>query len=335
LHLLSGAWRPALLLNTPIGASLLLVARRGLPALSRGVRRPLDVAGATLLTLAMVVLVVPLSLGRDSDWPAWIWPCLFGCAVALGAFLGVERHLAERGRGPLFDLSVIGQPGVVAGVVAVTLTMACYAGFLVSLTLHLQTSLRFSPLDAGLIFTAYAIGFATTSIAWTHARPTVRDRLPVVGPLIMSAGLAAIGVVTAGGGWPVAPTTGLLFCAGAGHGCGFSPLASRLTNLVRPAQAADLSGLIITASLVGQVVGVAAFVDLYFSALPYGSAHALALTTSVMAAALLPTAACARSALRRSTTSIRSRTRSRGYRSSAEPRAGIAGGDRCGSCGGD
>jgi len=117
----------------------------------------------------------------------------------------------------------------------------------------------------------------------------------------MGAGFAAIGVVTAGGGWPVAPTTGLLFCAGAGHGCGFSPLASRLTNLVRPAQAADLSGLIITASIVGQVVGVAAFVDLYLSALPYGSAHALALTTSVMAAALLPTAACARSALRRST----------------------------------
>jgi Major Facilitator Superfamily len=335
LHLLSAAWRPALLLNAPIGASLLLVARRGLPAVRHGVRRPLDAAGATLLTVALLALVVPLTLGRDTGWPAWIWPCLFGCAVALGAFLGVERHRTEKSRDPLFDLGVMRQPGVAAGVVAVTLTMACYAGFLVTLTLHLQNSLRFSPLDAGLIFTAYATGFAATSVAWTHARPTVRDRLPVLGPLIMGAGLAAIGMVAVGGGWPVAPATGLLFCAGAGHGCSFSPLASRLTNLVRPAQAADLSGLIITASLVGQVVGVAVFVDVYFSALPHGSAHALALTSCVMAAVLLPAAACARYALRRGTTSTRSRTRRRRYRAPRQPRTAIDSRNRCSGCGGD
>jgi MFS family permease len=305
LHLLTAAWRPALLLNAPIGGSLFLIARRGLPAVSHGVRRRLDPGGAALLTSALVALVVPLSLGRDTGWPPWTWPCLFGCAVALGGFVGLERRLATRGRDPLFDLGVIRQPGVAAGVVAVTLTMACYAGFLVSLTLHLQSSLRFSPLDTGLIFTAYATGFATTSIAWTHARTNVRDRLPVVGPLIMGAGLTAIGMLAAGGGWQVAPTTPLLFFAGVGHACGFSPLASRLTNVVRPAQAADLSGLIITASLVGQVLGVAAFVDIYFSTLPHGSAYALALTTFVMAAALVPTAACARNALRRTTTSTR------------------------------
>ena len=303
LHLLTAAWRPALLLNAPIGASLLLVARRGLPAVSRGVRRSLDAVGAALLTLALLALVVPLSLGRDTDWPAWIWPCFFGCAVALGVFVTLERHLAARNRDPLFDLSVMSRRGVAPAIVAVTLTMACYAGFLVSLTLHLQTALGFSPLDAGLIFTAYATGFATTSIAWTRARATMRDRLPVVGPLIMGAGLAAIGVVAAGGGWPVAPTTALLFCAGAGHACGFSPLAHRLTAAVAPAQAGDVSGLLLTASLIGQVLGVAAFVDIYFSALPQGSAHALALTTGVMAVALVPTAACARSALRRGTTS--------------------------------
>jgi hypothetical protein len=67
----------------------------------------------------------------------------------------------------------------------------------------------------------------------------------------------------------------------------FSPLASRLTTAIRPAQAADLSGLILTASLLGHVTGVAAFVGLYLSAAPHGSAHALAITTEAIAAALV------------------------------------------------
>jgi predicted MFS family arabinose efflux permease len=302
LHLLTAAWRPALLLNAPIGASLLLVARRALPDVSRGVRRSLDPAGAALLGIALLGLVIPLSLGRDTGWPAWTWPCLFGCAVALGGFVALERRLAARRSDPLFDLDVMRQPGVAAGVGAVTLIMACYAGLLVSLTLHLQSSLRFSPLDAGLIFTAYAAGFAATSVAWTRASADVRDRLPVIGALIMGGGFLGIGVIAAGGGWPVALTTPLLVCAGAGHALGFSPLASRLTTVVRPEQAADLSGLIITASLVGQVLGVAAFVDIYFALLARGSAFALALTTFVMCATLVATAACARNSVPRRTT---------------------------------
>jgi hypothetical protein len=88
-------------------------------------------------------------------------------------------------------------------------------------------------------------------------------------------------------------TTPLLFAAGAGHACGFSPLANRLAGSVRPAQAGDLSGLIMTASLVGQVLGVAAFVGVYLGAAPDGSAHALAVTTVVLAATLTLTAASA------------------------------------------
>src|SRR5262249_5526774 len=86
--------------------------------------------------------------------------------------------------------------------------------------------------------------------------------------LAMGVGLVAVGAVGAGGGWPAAVTTPLLFCAGAGNAWAFSPLANRLTSVVDVALAADVSGLIITASLVGQVLGVAAFVDVYFAALP-------------------------------------------------------------------
>jgi hypothetical protein len=58
-------------------------------------------------------------------------------------------------------------------------------------------------------------------------------------------------------------------------------------------EAAQLSGLILTASLVGQVVGIAAFVGVYLSAAARSSAHALAATTWALAFALALTAAFA------------------------------------------
>ena len=59
-----------------------------------------------------------------------------------------------------------------------------------------------------------------------------------------------------------------------GHAWAFSPLTNRLTTLARPDQAADLSGLVLTATLVGTSTGVAAFVGVYLSLAPRGSAHA-------------------------------------------------------------
>lgn len=277
----------------PIGAALLPVALWRLPDVHRGVRRRLDLGGALLLSAALVGLVIPLSLGRDTGWPEWTWPCLAAWVVVFVGFVWREQTLGRRGRDPLFDLGVITRPGIAAGVGAVTIVMACYAGFLVALTLHLQSGLRFSPLVTGLVFTAYAVGFAVASLTWTRAGAGLRARLPTLGPLIMGVALLAVGAVAAGGEWPAAITTPLLFCAGVGNAWSFSPLANRLTSVVDAAQAADVSGLIITASLVGQVLGVAAFVDVYLSALHRGSPFALTLTTVVLAAALFPASVCA------------------------------------------
>jgi MFS family permease len=292
-HLLAAAWRPALLLNAPVGAVVLLGARRHLPQAGGGARVRLDPAGAVALSAALLALVVPVTFGRDAGWPIWVWPSLVACGLAFAGFVRLERRIAARGDDPLFDLDVVKLPGVAAGIGAVALVMACYAGFLVSLTLHLQGGLGFSPFEAGLIFAAYASGFATASLTWTRAGATVRDRLPVAGALVMGTALVVVGVIARGGGWPVALMTPLLLCAGAAHACAFSPLAARLTEVVRAEQAADLSALVLTASLVGQVVGVAVFVGVYLSAVPQGSAHAFALTTVALGVALVVVAGCA------------------------------------------
>jgi MFS family permease len=292
-HLIDDAWRPALLLNAPVGLAVLILARRGLPDVARGARRRLDVRGSALLAAALLALVLPLTFGRDAGWPAWVWPCLGGCALGFAAFAVLERRVRARGRDPLFDLELLRLPGVVFGVLAVLLVMACYAGFLLSLTLHLQDTLGFTPLQAGLTFAAYAGGFAAASLTWTRAGTATRDRLPVAGPLLMGAALLAVGLMAGGGHWRAAVTLPLLCAGGVGHAWAYSPLANRLTTLVRPDQAADLSGLVLTATFVGTSGGVAAFVGVYLSLAPHDSAHALTLTTAVLAGVLVLTAACA------------------------------------------
>jgi MFS family permease len=296
-HLLAAAWRPALLLNAPIGALLLLLARHGLPQMAARPPQRLDLAGAAVLSVALLSLVLPLTFGRDDGWPAWVWPCFASCALALAVFVVMERRVRSRGGHPLFDLRLLRVAGVAAGVGAVMLVMSAYAGLLISLTLYLQGPLRFTPLHAGLTFAIYAAGFATASLTWTRASPTARERLPVLGPIAMGAALLGVGLIADGGRWPLGLIAPLLYAGGVGHACSFSPLTNRMAAAVRPAQASDLSGLVLTASLIGQVLGVAAFVGVYLDAAPHGAAHALALTTGAIAAALILTTACAHEAL--------------------------------------
>jgi hypothetical protein len=119
----------------------------------------------------------------------------------------------------------------------------------------------------------------------------------VLGPLAMGAALLGVGLIADDGRWPLGLIAPLLYAGGVGHACAFSPLTNRMAAAVRPAQASDLSGLVLTASLIGQVLGIAAFVGIYLDAAPHGADHALLLTTGAIAAALIVTTVCAYQAL--------------------------------------
>ncbi len=102
--LLGSGWRPVFLVNVPIGVILVLAARRWLPATAEGRRAQLDLAGVAVLTLTLLLVLVPLSLGRELGWPAWTWLSLTASLPALFAFVQVERAVGDRGGAPLVDL---------------------------------------------------------------------------------------------------------------------------------------------------------------------------------------------------------------------------------------
>ena len=100
----TAGWRWALLINVPAGSALFVAA---LPRAARP-SRPGAGSGWTsrawsLLSGAMALLLVPLLLGREQGWPAWVWPSLVAGAAGLALFARVERRRAA----PLLDLTVL------------------------------------------------------------------------------------------------------------------------------------------------------------------------------------------------------------------------------------
>lgn len=284
-------WRPAFLVNVPIGVVLLLAGPRVLTAASdttRAVPRPrLDLGGVAILTVAMAAIIGPLIFGRELGLPVWVWAVVAGGVGLLLVFVRYERG---RPRDPLLDLDVLRARGVRPGLVACCVVMGCYTAFLLTLTLRLQSSLGFSPLAAGLAFVPYAVGFGALSLAWSRLPVRVQHALPVAGPLAFAACAVTLVALTRHG-WLGPVSVPLLFMAGAGHAAGYSPLIARVSSLIDPRRASALSALNSTGPLLAGVLAVATVGGLYFAA---GSpSTGLTRVTAAIAALLLTATACA------------------------------------------
>ncbi len=198
-NLFGAAWRPAFLINVPIGAVLLAAGWRKLPGGRPDARRGLDPAGVFTLSPAVLALVVPLVLGQPEHWPAWGWVSLAGSVVLFGCFALTQRRLARRGGSPLVPGRLLRQPGLGAGIGALFVIMTVYGGFLFALALHLQTGLGESPLRAGLTFAPAAVAFALISLNWPRLPGWCRPWLAMAGFAVLADQLGlVIGVATFG-----------------------------------------------------------------------------------------------------------------------------------------
>ncbi|GAA3230597.1 hypothetical protein GCM10020256_44440 [Streptomyces thermocoprophilus] len=78
------AWRPIFLINLPVGIAGLLLGSRFITE-SRAPRAlKLDLVGVALVTLGLLMLLYPLTRGRELGWPVWggmcRWPVRWWCS---------------------------------------------------------------------------------------------------------------------------------------------------------------------------------------------------------------------------------------------------------------
>jgi MFS family permease len=263
-NLFGSSWRPVFLVNVPVGLAV-LAAGRLLPAGRFDGIRTLDLPGLAVLTPAALALVLPLVLGQPLGWPAWGW-VLLAASFAGFALLGVVEHrVGARGGQPILPRSLLGLPGMVAGLGGLFASMVVFGGWLFGLALELQDGLGDSPLRAGLTFVPCGIAFALVSLNWRRLPARFHGHLPAAGFVVTGLGLLWGGLLLrdggTGGGWLYL----YLVVVGGGMAGAFGALMARVLSRVPVGNAADASGVVVTVNQLGIVTGIAAFGSLYLN----------------------------------------------------------------------
>jgi MFS family permease len=279
-------WRAIFLINVPIGVLLVLAGLRFLPADTRRTSRRLDLAGVVALSVALMLVVVPLILGHSLGWPLWTWACLILTGPAVAGFLTIQRRVAARGGEPLVAVGVLARPATLWTLVTLTLATGTYYALLFTVAQYLQRDLHYSPAVSGLTLVPWVAAFGLAGQLVRRLPERVARPVPVLGCLLLAGAYAAIAASTLHRyhGQPLLMT---LFAAGGlGLGVQFSALIAHLTATVPGQYAADISGVSTTVMQIGAAVSIAAFGTLYLG-LATHSAAAFGVTAAALAVTAL------------------------------------------------
>ncbi|ADI10262.1 transmembrane transport protein [Streptomyces bingchenggensis BCW-1] len=289
-------WRPVFLVNVPIGLALLALGPRWLggteerPAAGAGggaARRSgaLDLTGLLLLAVAVLLFTVPLVLGQQRGWPLWGWVMLGLSAVLAAAFAAYEARLAGRGGAPLISPRVAGAPGMPLAIARIVLGMAANGGFLFVMTLHVQGGLGYSALRAGCTFAPTAVAFGLVGLNWQRFPSRWHPVTVPAGFVLAAVSFVGVGMAlrdgSDGGAWLFVALVGV----GMGLAFAYSPVLTRTLATVRPQDAADASGVLVTSAQLGLLCGVAVFGAVFLGHGPGVDASADALWVSCLALA--------------------------------------------------
>ena len=148
-NLAGTGWRAIFLINVPVGVLVLRTDSHWLPADDRRASRSLDVPGVAALSVAVLLLVLPLTLGQAEGWPGWAWACMAASVPAFAVFLSVERRAAARGGSPLVNVTVLARPPVAWALLTLVMTTGSYYALLFTLAQYPQTGLADSALSDG------------------------------------------------------------------------------------------------------------------------------------------------------------------------------------------
>jgi MFS family permease len=300
------SWRPTFLVNVPIGLAVMVGARRVMPLDSRGeaavAERRLDLAGVATLSTGLLLIVLPLVLGRQEHWPPWTWASLAASVPLLGAFVAVERRVAAAGGSPLVNLHLLRRPAIAWGLVPQALAVSTYYALLFTLAAYLQDGLGRSPLASGLTLVSWVAAFGLPGYILGRLPSRFGSLVAAAGCLILAAAYAAISVGLFAGQHAEGLLIVLLGIGGLGLGTAFTAILRHLTAAATPRYAADISGVFTTSLQVAGAIGVATFGTAYLGLVsapgPASATHAFAVVTAGFALVALVAAAAAYRATR-------------------------------------
>ncbi|WP_175674364.1 MFS transporter [Burkholderia ambifaria] len=266
LHPFGLGWRAIFLVNVPIGILALLGSWRFIPESRPPRGQRIDVPGTVLLSLFLLMLVYPLTHGREAGWPLWMVACIVGALPMLGALLAVEARRLAGGRDALLDVRLLRNPIVALGL---TLAFLFYmlSAFFLSYGIYLQGCLNWSPLASGLAILPLGIGFLASPLLMPRLVARFGGyRVLTLGFAMLTAGVATAAAL-AGEHAPGAGFYAGIAAIGVGQGLVLPSVVRIVLAEVDAARAGVASGMVTAMLQIGAAVGAAMLGGLFFARL--------------------------------------------------------------------
>jgi EmrB/QacA subfamily drug resistance transporter len=248
-------WQYVFFINVPVGATILLLARRLVPeSRLESSERRYDPFGAVTVTAGLVVLVYAISQAPVYGWAAGRTVGLLAASAALlTAFLVIESRVEA----PLLPLSIFRLRTLAGSNVGGLLLGGSFYAFIFIGTLYMQQVIGYSPLKGG--FTWLVASLASIVFAGLSQFLVTRTSVKLV---------MALGMTLIGGGilWatqmPVdgqfwANMFGPFLVVGIGTAFAFIPVSIGALTGVTEHEAGLASGLIYTSQELGGALGIA------------------------------------------------------------------------------
>lgn len=264
----SATWRYIFWVNIPIGVIAILLGIRLLPAdRVTGPRQRLDIVAAALLGGAVVCLMLPL-VSAEQNPGAAPWWLLAVCALFFAAFVWWERWTLQRQGQPLLDFTLLKIRSYTLGSALIVLYFAGFTSIFFVLSIYFQMGKGYTPLQAGLALTSFALGSGAASVLSGRLVPRFGRPLTLVGLLLVIVGLGITDVVLRMsphlvGVYTAAP----LFVAGVGSGVVIAPNQTLTLAEIPPAQGSTAAGVFQTGQRIGTAIGIAAVGAIFFDRL--------------------------------------------------------------------
>jgi EmrB/QacA subfamily drug resistance transporter len=266
-------WRSIFFVNLPIGGAAFVVALVRLRESRNPTGGRADWPGTAMIIGALTALMFALIRGNQLGWTSPETAGLLStAAVVFTAFVFYELRIAAL---PMADLRLFTRRGFAAtGLVAFTIS-ATVIGTITYLSLYLQNTLRYSPIEGGLrLLPMFLASFSIAFLTGRLIGKVPMRALLAIAMAAAAAGLASMAHLTASSTW-LALLPGLVF-AGVGLGITSTGLASAALAAVEPARAGMAAGLTNTLRQLGTATGVAVFGALYASRVASATLHHLA-----------------------------------------------------------
>ncbi|MFF9202828.1 MFS transporter [Streptomyces sp. NPDC014986] len=252
-------WRPIFLINLPVGIAGLILGSRFISESKAPRALKLDLVGVALVTLGLLMLLYPLTRGRELDWPVWGYVSMAGALVVFAALVAYERHKGARDGSPLIELSLFRVKSFAAGVAVQTVFGVVLGVFFLVWTLYMQIGLGWSLLRAGLTGVPFSLAVsAAAGMSVQLLVPRYGRKVLQAGALVMAAGVLVYIWEAERYGQSISPWQMALplTVMGVGMGLIVAPLTDAVLSEVPREHAGSASGLINTVQQMGNALGL-------------------------------------------------------------------------------